>query len=390
MERAIVKGNPIQIANHPWVYSGNLLECTAPRGSAVEVYSRKGVFLGSAIFNPSSSIALRFYSRKKEELDYFAIKQRLMVADLKRRKNLRTQYYRLAFSESDGLPGLVVDRYGGGFVFQINSFGMEVRRGDIIKALYDAFSPKFLVERSEGQSRMVEGLSERVEILINEDNLDLSRVLVEENEMKYFVDLVRGQKTGFFYDQRKNRDIVEEHVSGGIVLDLFSYSGSFALRALKKAQRVIAVDISEDAIYLLRENVKINGISQSKLISEVKDSFDFLEEAKSLRIKFSFIIMDPPSFARKAKDLDSAVSSYSNLLGNAIDVLERDGQVALFSCSNHIKWEHLSSVLQRGTGGKGREFRILEYLHQDFRDHPVPANFPEAEYLRGYLIKEDI
>ncbi|HRD23041.1 MAG TPA: class I SAM-dependent rRNA methyltransferase [Candidatus Hydrothermia bacterium] len=390
MERAIVKGSPAQMLNHPWVYSGNLVECKAEKGASVEVYSKSGVFLGSAIYNPESSIALRFYSRKRDKLDYYAIKERIILADGKRKRYFTEPYYRIVFSESDMLPGLIIDRYGNGFVLQINSYGMEIRRSEIVKALYDVFQPDFIVERSSGYSRRLEGLKENSGVLMNESGLDLTRVIVAEGGLKYYVDLLKGQKTGFYYDQRRNREIIENYISGGIVMDLFSYVGAFTLRALRKANKVFAVDISEESITLLKENVKFNGFSEDRIIVEVKDAFDFLEEVGSLKLKFDFIIMDPPSFAKRGRDVESAIASYIELVSKGIDILENKGQMAIFSCSNYIKWEHFASVLQRGTRSTGRSFSILDYMYQDFRDHRVPTNFPEAEYLRGYIIKEDI
>ena len=390
MERAIIKGNPIQMANHPWVYSGNVLSCSAPKGSCVEVYTRKGVFLGSAIYNPDSNIALRFYSREREELNYLLIKEKIMLADKKRKKYFSKPYYRVVFSESDGLPGLIVDRYGEGFVFQINSYGMEIRREDIVKAIFDAFSPVFIVEKSEGHARKVEGLKERTEVALNNSSYNLSRIIVEEDGLKFYVDLINGQKTGFFYDQRRNRSIIEDHLRGSYVLDLFSYTGAFSLRALRKGKKVFAIDISEESIALLKENVKLNGLPEENLICEVKDAFEFHKEIASLRMKFDFVIVDPPSVVRRASDLDYALKSYVALLNGVFNMLEKGGMVAVFSCSNHIKWEHLYSVLQRSTGVARRSFRMVKFLNQDFRDHVVPVNFPEAEYLRGFLLEEDV
>lgn len=390
MEKAIIKGNPVQMANHPWVYSGNVISCSATKGSCVEVYTRKGLFLGSAVYNPDSAIALRFYSREREELNYLLIKEKLIIADKKRRKYFNKPYYRVVFSESDGLPGLIVDRYGDGFVFQINSYGIEVRREDVIKAIYDAFSPSFIVEKSEGHGRKLEGLKERMEVVLNNAAYDLSRIIIEEDGLKFYVDLINGQKTGFFYDQRHNRSVIEDHLRGNYVLDLFSYTGAFSLRALRKGKKVFAIDISEDSIALLKENVKLNGLREDNLICEVKDAFEFYKEIATLRMKFDFVIVDPPSVVRRASDLEDALKSYVALLNGVFSMLEKGGMLALFSCSNHIKWEHLFSVLQKSTGLSRRNFKMVKFLNQDFRDHIVPVNFPEAEYLRGFLLEEDI
>jgi len=389
MERCIVKGSELQYLTHPWIYAGNIVKCEAPKGACVEVYTRKGSFLGSAIFNPDSTIALRFYSRRREELNYFTIKERLILADERRKGHFRSPYYRAVYSECDELPGLLVDRYGEGLVFQINSYGTEERREDLIKALYDAFSPSFIVEKSSGYSRNLEGLPEREEVVLNQKGLNLQRVLVEDSGFKFYVDLISGQKTGYFYDQRKNREILSRFFEGGALLDLFSYIGTFSIILSNKASKVFVVDVSEEALQLVRESVRLNGLSEKKFVIERKDAFEFLKEIGSLKIKFNFIVLDPPSFARRAKDVENAVKSYSSLLSDSIELLEKGGFIALFSCTNHIKWEHLHDIVSRGIGKSSRTFRIAEYLTQDFRDHPVLAGFPESEYLRGFLLKED-
>lgn len=389
MERCIIKGSELQYLNHPWVYSGNVLECHAEKGSCVEVYTRKGIFLGSAIYNPDSSIALRFYSRNREELNYFEIKERILFAYEKRKKLFESPFYRLVYSESDDLPGLIVDRYGEGYVFQINSVGLEKRREDVIKALYDAFSPKFIVERSNGHSRRQEGLPDREEIIFNNDGLNLNRVIVEEGGFKFYVDIINGQKTGFFYDQRRNREILMNYFSGGSVLDVFSYIGTFSIMLASKAEKVFAVDISPDALNILRENIRLNNLPEKKFIIEAKDAFEFLKELADLRLKFDVIILDPPSMVRRSKELENGIKAYINLLIDSIAILNKKGYVGVFSCSNHIKWDHIYEIVSKGTAVKGRGFRIVEYFHQDLRDHLVPSGFPEAEYLRGLLLKED-
>ncbi|MEO0257843.1 MAG: class I SAM-dependent rRNA methyltransferase [candidate division WOR-3 bacterium] len=389
MERCIVKGSEFQYLNHPWVYSGNVLECNAEKGSCVEVYTRKGVFLGSAIYNPESSIALRFYSRNREELNYFGIKERLLVAYEKRKDLFESPYYRLVYSESDNLPGLIVDTYGEGLVFQINSVGLEIRREDLIKALYDAFSPKFIVEKSAGFSRKQEGLPDREEIILNKDGLNLNRVIVEEGGFRFYVDIVSGQKTGFFYDQRRNREFLVNYFSGGLVLDVFSYIGTFSIMLAPKAEKVFAVDISSDALSILKENIRLNNLSEKKFVIETKDAFEFLKELAELKLKFDLVVLDPPSMVRRSKELENGIKAYINLLLDSVSILNRKGFIGVFSCSNHIKWDHVHEIVSKGTAVKGRSFRIIEYFHQDFRDHLVPAGFPEAEYLRGVLLKED-
>ena len=386
-----MKGDITRYLLHPWVYSNNIINGDAEKGDCVEVYTTNKKFLGSAIYNPDSSISLRFYSRDKEELDYLAIKKRIITA-LKRRRLFfgEADSFRVVFSESDMLPGLIIDKYGDGVVVQINSYGMEKRRRDVFNAILDVLNPVFLYEKSTSYARLQEKLKPREKLIFKKfEDLNLSEYIIEEDGIKIMVDIEKGQKTGYFLDQRINRRKIEKWAEGATGLDLFSYTGGFTLRMLKKMRKVYAVDISEDALNILKKNLQLNNFSSDRCLAEKKDVFVFLDEAVYYKIKFDFIVIDPPALIRKAEGKRKVINAYNRLLRNSIKLLSKGGVIAIFSCSNYIKWEGMYNILKEGTGYSGRNFVILEMMSQS-PDHPVLSTFPESEYLRGFLIKEVI
>ena len=386
-----MKGDITRYLLHPWVYSNNIINGDAEKGDCVEVYTTNKKFLGSAIYNPDSSISLRFYSRDKEELDYLAIKKRIITA-LKRRRLFfgEADSFRVVFSESDMLPGLIIDKYGDGVVVQINSYGMEKRRRDVFNAILDVLNPVFLYEKSTSYARLQEKLKPREKLIFKKfEDLNLSEYIIEEDGIKIMVDIEKGQKTGYFLDQRINRRKIEKWAEGATGLDLFSYTGGFTLRMLKRMRKVYAVDISEDALNILKKNLQLNNFSNNRCLAEKKDVFEFLDEAVYYKIKFDFIVIDPPALIRKAEGKRKAINAYNRLLRSSIKLLSKGGAIAIFSCSNYIKWEGMYNILKEGTGYSGRSFVILEMMSQS-PDHPVLSTFPESEYLRGFLIKEVI
>ena len=386
-----MKGDITRYLLHPWVYSNNIINGDAEKGDCVEVYTTNKKFLGSAIYNPDSSISLRFYSRDKEELDYLAIKKRIITA-LKRRRLFfgEADSFRVVFSESDMLPGLIIDKYGDGVVVQINSYGMEKRRRDVFNAILDVLNPVFLYEKSTSYARLQEKLKPREKLIFKKfEDLNLSEYIIEEDGIKIMVDIEKGQKTGYFLDQHINRRKIEKWAEGATGLDLFSYTGGFTLRMLKKMRKVYAVDISEDALNILKKNLQLNNFSSDRCLAEKKDVFVFLDEAVYYKIKFDFIVIDPPALIRKAEGKRKVINAYNRLLRNSIKLLSKGGVIAIFSCSNYIKWEGMYNILKEGTGYSGRSFVILEMMSQS-PDHPVLSTFPESEYLRGFLIKEVI
>ncbi len=385
MKRITVKGRAKDYLTHPWIFLDKVVEDQgAAPGEAVTVYTTRGIFLGSAIYNPRSKIALRFYSRQKEELDYLAIKSRIFAAHLRRSRVIRKEKsYRVVFGESDDLPGLIIDRYAQGFVFQILSVGMEHRRGHIVDAIVDLFNPDFVYEKSDSALRREEGLPPRSELAYGELPEEL---IIESAGMKYHIDIESGQKTGFFFDQRNNRRIIEFHARNAERgLDLFSYTGGFALHMLKGGVKTVyVVDRSAQALQTFVKNLELNGFSRNQAVIFNKDAFDFLDEMLLTSEKFDLIVLDPPSFTKKRHRVREALSAYRTLHEKAISLLNESGLIATFSCAMYIGKDDLLSSFHQAAKRMRKRFYLVEHLHQS-KDHPILLGFPESEYLKGFL-----
>ncbi len=388
MKRVKVKGPVSRYGNHPWIFSGNILDTSdAEKGDNVLVYNRRGKFLGSALYNPDSDIVLRFYSRKKEPLGYAEIKERIFKAHEKRikTKGFEEDAYRLVFGESDMLPGLIVDKYAKGFVIQFSSFGMYKRKKLVTDALYDLFDPEFIYEKNTKHSAREEGIPEEKGILLGElpENL-----VVNINGLSFMVDVEGGQKTGLFLDQKQNWLLMEPFAKEKDVLELFSYQGGFTMHLLRgRAKRVYVVDSQKNALSILFENLKLNGFKEKRVVPFEEDAFKFLDEFASSQIKFDLIILDPPSFARSRKTREKGLKAYYNLVDMALKYLKTGGKIAIFSCSSYIKRDDLLEVLKSVFDLNARQFRLLKEFTQDY-DHPEILSFPESRYLNGFLMEE--
>ncbi len=387
MKRVKVKGPVTRYARHPWIFSGNIFYAEGEKGDNVEVYTRKGQFLGSALYNPDSDIVLRFYSRKKEPLGYAEIKERIFNARKKRIKErgFEEEAYRVVYGESDHLPGLIVDKYKSGFVIQFSSYGMCKRKKHVIDALFDLYEPEFIYEKSIKHAAKEEGIPEEKGLLLGEIPEELT---VRINDLLFRVDIENGQKTGLFLDQKENWLKLERYAAEKDVLELFSYQGGFTMHFLRgRAKRVYAVDSSESAINILKENLKLNGFKEKRLVPFAEDVFRFLDEFSSAQIKFDFILIDPPSFARSGRTKGKGLKAYFNLVDMALKYLKQGGMMAVFSCSSYIKRDDLMEVLKGVFDANLREFRVLEEFTQGY-DHPELLSFPESRYLSGFLVEE--
>ena len=298
-------------------------------GDVVFVYHKSGKFIGSAFYNPHSRINLRIFSFKEEDFDYEYIK-RTMKRAYDYRKSLGFENsFRLVYSEVDFMPGLIIDKYQDGFVFQVFSIGIEVRKELIIKALIELFDPLFIHEKSTGHLRKLEGLpyiNRTVYGEIPENYI----VKINDVNFKFFV----GQKTSLFLDQSENYLKLLNYVKDGFeILDAFCYVGGFGIHFLRKNVNVTFLDISKDALNILQENLKINNILGSYEIA-CSDVFDYL---KSCNKKFDFIVLDPPAFTKSKEKLENALRAYDRMHKLAINLLKDNGYLATFSCSFYVK-----------------------------------------------------
>lgn len=372
---------------HLWVFSNEVDAAATPltgfrSGDLVRVADSRGQPLGVAYVNPVSLIAARLLTRNAEAVVDRAFLARRVETALRLRRHCFDQpYYRLVHGESDGLPGLVVDRYGDVFVVQTNTAGMERLQDDIFAVLDRLFQPRALVLKNTSSLRRLEGLEDDVRVALGQ--LDGALEIVE-NGARFRVDLLAGQKTGWFYDHRANRRELAVLCKDQRVLDVFSYGGAWGVAAaVAGAKEVVCVDASAAALEWARENAALNGVAD-KVKTVAADAFDFLKQAREVRERFDVVILDPPALIKRKKDLKSGTEAYRRLNQGALQVLNYDGLLASASCSHHLEREALHDILRSAARHVDRHLLILRQGGQD-ADHPVHPAIPETEYLKFFL-----
>ncbi|MEO0168098.1 MAG: class I SAM-dependent rRNA methyltransferase [candidate division WOR-3 bacterium] len=376
MNRITLKGKLSDYGYHPWIFKDRIKGVENNRICA-QVYVN-GKFLGSAFYNPEGNLALRFYSREKEEFNAGLVYKRILESISFREDILGFKSaYRLFFAESDNMPGIIADVYGKGVVIQISSYGAEKLKGEIVEGFKMA-GYEFLYEKSDNYARRQEGL-EPFEGFHFGGARD---VIVEINGLNMIVP-IGGQKTGLYLDQRLNWEIVGRIMRGrDRVLDAFSYTGGFTLHLLKNGvKRVLAVDEDDEALEILKQNCKINNLKGAETLTG--NVFDMLDTFILSNDEFDGIILDPPAFA-KGKNISGALKGYTRLIDRALRLVKKGGILAVFSCSHYIDYAHLEDVISRVSKKLLREVKILFRLYQS-PDHPVPIYFKDSEYLRGLV-----
>jgi len=370
-------------AFHPWVYRTDIRQAAGDPGDLVAVHAPGGEFLGMGYLNPASEISVRILSFSRTEINRDFFRERLLAAFRKREPLAgTTNACRLVHAEADDLPGLVVDDYAGHLVVQINTLGMERLKDLLLIELLELRCPKGIYEKSDAASRRHEGLATEHRVLHGEIP---GRVEIKEMGARFLVNLREGQKTGFFLDQRRNRQIAASHVKPGFgVLDVFAHSGAFGIHAaLRGAGRVRLVDVSREALALARENMALNRVSGDTVRA---DAFDFLAEAPGMKDRYDLVILDPPPFARAKRNTAGARKGMRHLIAQSLRALKPEGLLAVFSCSHHVSQEDLRLTLLEAAADRGCRIEVLEHLFQD-RDHPQVLNVPMSLYLKGFLIR---
>jgi len=385
-ERLLIKG-------HPWVFSGAVAhrDPDAGRGAIVDVHNDAGRFIARGTCNPGAEIVVRILTQQADQ----AIDADFVRARIKRAIDLRvdnpllqnSDARRLVHGESDGLPGLIVDDYAGWLVFQLHTAGMEALRAPIVSAVLDIVSPKGLFERSDVGTRRAEGLQDRPTGPIAGDEPP-ELIEFHEGDVKMLVDVRRGQKTGFFIDQRDNRLLLGRMAAGRSVLNCFSFSGGFSAHAMRGgASSTLDVDIAHRALSLGRRNVAANGDAPSRAIAA--DAFAFLDTAaESNGPRYGVVVVDPPSLVRKSRDVKSAMGVYTKLNRNALRLVEDGGYMLASSCSTRISDEDFFQIIRRSASGARVHVRLLARTHHP-ADHPVDPAFPEGRYLTSMLVQVD-
>jgi 23S rRNA (cytosine1962-C5)-methyltransferase len=377
-------------AGHPWVFS-NELDWSAdmrqlPPGVLVRLEAAGGRPEGTFMFNPRSLIAARRLSRDPEAvIDREFAAGRLERAGALRSRMFAAPFYRLCHAEGDGLPGLVIDRYGDVLVIEHNTAGMAALEREILDALIGLFAPAAVVARDDSAARTLEGLGERIAVLAGALP---ERVTVEEGGVVFPVNPLAGQKTGWFYDQRLNRDAVAPLARGGRVLDVYCHTGAFGLRcAAEGAAHVTLADRSELALALAAETARANGLAERIEILRA-EAFGVLERLAGEGSRYDLVVCDPPAFAKSRKDHGPALKGYEKLARLTASVVAPGGFLFLASCSHHVTAEEFATCVARGLARAGREGRVLRSAGAG-PDHPVHPHLPESAYLKAALVQLD-
>ena len=374
-------------AGHPWVFSNELAPITGTPepGISAELLDAGGAFIGCGYYNPTSLIAFRLLSRQRVDLDSVEWYEQRIRAALSHRQATypALQTFRAVYGESDFLPGLVVDKYGDYLSIQILSAGMERRRNLLVEALQRVYEPRGIIARNDVSVRTLEGLTEVVEVLAGEIP-DL--VEMEENGLRFLMDLTRGQKTGGFLDQKENHLLLKGMAAGKDVLDCFCYAGSWAVHAgAFGAASVLGIDISARAVAQASRNAELNGLS-GRVSFEECDAFDRLRSLKHEGRRFGVVVMDPPAFVKSRKNIPEATKGYLTVNRRALELLEPGGYLITCSCSHHMGRELFHDVLTQAARQARREVRLVATCSQA-ADHPVLLSFPESEYLKCFVLQ---
>jgi len=368
---------------HPWIYASEIetVEGECAPGGVIDVVSSKGTFLGRALYNPKSQITLRMLTTRDEPVDEEFFFRRLADAWAYRKLLCDPMSCRLVFSESDFLPGLVVDKFGDVLSMQTLSLGMDQRKGLLCDLLEQIVKPAGIYERNDVPVRRHEGL-EQVTGLLRGEVPD--RVEMAENGIRFSVDVKGGQKTGFFLDQKQNRAALKPFCLGARVLDCFCHNGSFALHAAKYgAESVLGVDISGDAVEVARENAGRNGLD---VRFEARNCFDHLRELTDAGEKFDLIVLDPPAFTKSRAAVESALRGYKEINLRALKLARPGGFVVTCSCSQHVSDEAFQTMVNHAARDGKKRVRLVESRTQA-TDHPILPAASETKYLKCMILQ---
>lgn len=378
---------------HPWLFSGALAKAEVRRdGEMVEVCDQYGKLIAHGYYNSQSNIAVRIVQFNSKLTENW-LEELLKQAYQKRLALMKNNSFRVVFGESDFLPGLVVDLYRdisgkAFFVFQISTAGMDLLRDRVIKFLLTLVKDAVVVERSDIQVRKLEGLQPMAPV-IHAGKLPKS-IVIEENGLQLEIDLLTGQKTGFFLDQAENRQVIRKFSENAKVLNLFAYSGGFSLNAaLGGAKEVTSVDSSAEAVKLLKNNWELNieQLNKTAHQSVEMDVFEFLDIAEEKQQLFDLIIVDPPAFVKSRDKIQAALKAYVRINSRALDLLKSGGFLVSSSCSSYLSQELFRGMLFQASLKSNCNLQIVEQRNQP-ADHPLLLNFPEGEYLKFVIVRK--
>lgn len=367
------------------------LEGDAAPGETVKVCASDGRFLAWAAYNPNSQIRARVWSFKESEVPDDAWLKARLVQSIKRRVGAisaeATNAMRLVHAESDGLPGVIIDRYADTLVVQLSSAGANLRRDIIVAAVAEATGCRHIFERSDADSRVLEGLEVQVGVL--QGDTPPPMVEIHENGIRYLVDVIGGQKTGFYLDQRDSRAKLRARANGMDVLNCFCFTGGFSLAAIAGgAKSVLSIDSSQAALEIAKTNALLNGMDAAALDWRQADLFQALRELRDRGREFDLIVLDPPKFAPTSKHAPAAARGYKDINMGAMRLLRPGGLLATFSCSSGVSADLFHKIVAGAAVDTGISATLLDWFHAA-PDHPSLLEFPEGDYLKGLLLRRE-
>ncbi|MEP6686147.1 MAG: class I SAM-dependent rRNA methyltransferase [Verrucomicrobiota bacterium] len=391
MAGLVIKPRARILHGHDWVFTGEVLKAfgNPEDGDVISLKDGRDHLIGSAIYNSKSQIVARRFSRRRQDLDLDFFQRRIaQAAEYRARRNIDPRLCRVVWSESDGLPGVIIDRYGEHFVLQTLTLAMDMRKELIVAAMAAVLGAETIIERNDAPVRRAEGLDLRVGVL--QGAAPAAPILMEINgtqekaSLQMEIDLLHAQKTGFYLDQLRNYETVAQHAKGRRVLDCFTSQGAFALACARAgASEVTAVEASAENIEAAQQNGARNKLEVRWVTQDV---FQFLRSAEKAESEYDLIILDPPSFTKTKGGLHDAMRGYRELHVRAFKMLSRDGLLATFSCSHHVSAEVFSGTIADALVDARRSARRLHRFEQAL-DHPVLPTLPETEYFKGMLLE---
>ncbi len=385
MAGLVVKPRARILRGHDWVFSSEVLKIfgNPADGDVISLKDGRDRLIGSAIYNSKSQIVARRFSRQRQDLDLDFFQRRIAQAsDYRDRRNVDSKLRRAVWSESDGLPGVIIDRYGDNFVLQTLTLAMELRKDLIVKAIVDLFGNATIIERNDSPLRKAEGLELSTGVL--EGLAPSGPIEIEIDGLKFDVDLLQAQKTGFYLDQAQNYSALAHFAPERRVLDCFANQGAFALMCARAgATDVAAVEESSENIAAGKQNAERNGL---KVRWIQQDVFQFLRGAEKAEAEYDLIVLDPPSFTKTKSGLRDALRGYRELHLRTFKLLSKNGLLATFSCSHHVSETAFAQTIADALVDARRSARKLHRFEQAL-DHPVLPTIPETEYFKGLLLE---
>lgn len=376
-------------AGHQWIFSNEIekIEDVKKNGEIAELFAFDGKFLGKGFYNKNSLIAYRHLTEKDEEINKAFLFRQISLANSLRKKSLTCgNVYRMVNSESDFLPGLIIDKFDNRYSVQIFSAGMQEYFDTVKEILVENFKAVFIAEKNNNDLRILEGLEKSESVIHDITESDDKTFVTELDGIKYKIDLINGQKTGFYLDQAGNRKLIRKYMNEKYkVLDLFCNEGGFALNAaFAGASEITAVDSSEHSVKMAAFNSDLNNFKNIDFIC--RDVFDYMNDLFQTTEKFDFIILDPPSFTKSKKNLIPALKGYIELNTKAIRLLKPNSLLFTFSCSHHINDKNFEDVISKSSSAAGRKVQVVETSFCS-SDHPILLQMNETKYLKGYLLR---